>query len=206
MTIYFNFLSAKKSSDAKDAVILVDVETAKECPFAISFLAKKNSIDLSNYFKPVTTDTPIVDDLPEENEFSTTWCEKYELADDKKTWRLIAAPEPAPETNLTDQNSSSEVLTIVSAMPQLESRIASIFLLGVEALRINSEQLNQVVGLKMDTDNKFFQDIILAVRSEPYVKGANMAQLGAMINGIKDAFPQGDKPTELSVICNFVKQ
>ncbi|MEG2569330.1 MAG: RecE family exodeoxyribonuclease, partial [Acinetobacter sp.] len=93
MTIYFNYLSAKKSSNAKDMVILVDVETAKECPFAISFLAKQTGIDLSNYFKPVTTDTPIVDDLPEENEFSTTWCEKYELADDKKTWRLIAPPE-----------------------------------------------------------------------------------------------------------------
>lgn len=206
MTIYFNFLSAKKSSDAKDAVILVDVETAKECPFAISFLAKKNSIDLSNYFKPVTTDTPIVDDLPEENEFSTTWCEKYELADDKKTWRLIAAPESAPETNLTVQNDSSEVLTIVSAMSQLESRIASIFLHGVEELRLTREQVSQVIALKMDTDNKFFQDIILAVHSEPYVKGANMTQLGALINGIKEAFPQTDKPTELSMICNFVKQ
>lgn len=206
MTIYFNFLSAKKSSDAKDAVILVDVETAKECPFAISFLAKQNGIDLSNYFKPVTTDTPIVDDLPEENEFSTTWCEKYELADDKKTWRLIAAPEPAPETNLTDQNDSSEVLTIVSAMPQLESRIASIFLHGVEELRLTREQVSQVIALKMDTDNKFFQDIILAVHSEPYVKGANMTQLGALINGIKEAFPQTDKPAELGMICNFVKQ
>lgn len=208
MTMFLNYLGAKKSSGLKDLAVVVDVEVAKECPFAISFLAKQAKIDLNNFFKPVTTEVPASDDVPAENEFCDTWCDKYEITEDKKTWRLIAAPEPAPEPepNPVIEDSAAESLTIVSAMPQLESRIASLFLLGVEALRINREQMNEVIAIKMDTDNKFFQDILLAMRSEPYVKGANMTQLGAMVNGIKEAFPQGDKPTELSMICNFVKQ
>lgn len=197
MTIYFNFLSAKKSSDAKDTVILVDVETAKECPFAISFLAKQNGIDLSNYFKPVTTDTPIVDDLPEENEFSTTWCEKYELADDKKTWRLIAPPEV--ETKIDDE------LIKVSAKP-LDFRFTALWLHGDETETITREQMSAVVAMIMDTDDNFYQNILLSVRSEQYAKDATLTQLGALVKATKEVFAYTDRPAQLGVISNFFKQ
>lgn len=197
MAIYFNFLSAKKSSDAKDAVILVDVETAKECPFAISFLAKQNGIDLSNYFKPVTTDTPIVDDLPEENEFSTAWCDKYELADDKKTWQLIAPPEV--ETKIDDE------LIKVSAKP-LDFRFTALWLHGVDVETITREQMSAVVAMIMDTDDNFYQNILLSVRSEQYAKDATLTQLGALVKATKEVFAYTDRPAQLGVISNFFKQ
>lgn len=197
MSIYFNFLSAKKSSDAKDAVILVDVETAKECPFAISFLAKQNGFDLSNYFKPVTTDTPVVDDLPEENEFSTTWCEKYELADDKKTWRLIAPPEV--ETKVDDE------LIKVSAKP-LDFRFTALWLHGDEIETITREQMSAVVAMIMDTDDNFYQNILLSVRSEQYAKDATLTQLGALVKATKEVFAYTDRPAQLGTISNFFKQ
>lgn len=197
MTIYFNFLSAKKSSDAKDAVVLVDVETAKECPFAISFLAKQNGIDLSNYFKPVTTDTPIVDDLPEENEFSTEWCEKYELADDKKTWQLIAPPEV--ETKIDDE------LIKVSAKP-LDFRFTALWLHGDETETISREQMSAVVAMIMDTDDNFYQNILLSVRSEQYAKDATLTQLVALVKATKEVFAYTDRPAQLGVISNFFKQ
>lgn len=197
MTIYFNLLSAKKSSDAKDAVVLVDVETAKECPFAISFLAKQNGIDLSNYFKPVTTDTPIIDDLPEENEFSTEWCEKYELADDKKTWQLIAPPEV--ETKIDDE------LIKVSAKP-LDFRFTAQWLHGVDVETITREQMSAVVAMIMDTDDNFYQNILLSVRSEQYAKDATLTQLGALVKATKEVFAYTDRPAQLGVISNFFKQ
>lgn len=197
MTIYFNFLSAKKSSDAKDAIILVDVETAKECPFAISFLAKQNGIDLSNYFKPVTTDTPIVDDLPEENEFSTEWCEKYELTDDKKTWQLIAPPEV--ETKVDDE------LIKVTAKP-LDFRFTALWLHGDKTETITREQMSAVVAMIMDTDDNFYQNILLSVRSEQYAKDATLTQLGALVKATKEVFAYTDRPAQLGVISNFFKQ
>jgi len=197
MTIYFNYLSAKKSSNAKDMVILVDVETAKECPFAISFLAKQTGIDLSNYFKPVTTDTPIVDDLPEENEFSTTWCEKYKLAEDKKTWRLIAPPEA--ETKIDDD------LIKVSEKP-LDFRFTSVWKHGPETETVTREQMNDVVAMIMDTDDNFFQNILLSVRGEQFAKDATLQQLGALAQATKDVFMYTDRPAELGQISNFIKQ
>nr|WP_279079312.1 RecE family exodeoxyribonuclease [Hafnia alvei] len=197
MTIYFNLLSAKKSSDAKDAVVLVDVETAKECPFAISFLAKQAGMDLSNYFKPVTTDTPIVDDLPEENEFSTAWCDKYELADDKKTWRLIAPPEA--ETKIDDD------LVKVSAKP-LDFRFTALWLHGDETETITREQMSAVVAMIMDTDDNFYQNILLSVRSEQFAKDTTLTQLGALVKATKEVFAYTDRPAQLGVISNFFKQ
>lgn len=196
MTIYFNLLSAKKSSDAKDIVILVDVETAKECPFAISFLAKQTGIDLSNYFKPVTTDTPIVDDLPEENEFSTTWCEKYELANDKKTWRLIANEEaPQPEVELIN----------ISTRP-LDFRFSSLWLFGPETETITREQMKDVIDMIADTGDNFSQNILLCVRGEQFAKDATLQQLGALAQATKDVFMYTDRPAELGQISNFIKQ
>nr|WP_279078352.1 RecE family exodeoxyribonuclease [Hafnia alvei] len=196
MTIYFNFLSAKKSSNAKDAVILVDVETAKECPFAISFLAKKNSIDLSNYFKPVTTDTPIVDDLPEENKFSTTWCEKYELTDDKKTWRLIATEEaPQPDVELIN----------ISTRP-LDFRFSSLWLFGPETETITREQMKDVINMIADTADNFAQNILLCVRGEQFAKNATLSQLSALAQATKEAFVYTDRPAEIGTISNFFKQ
>lgn len=196
MTTYFNLLSAKKSSDAKDMVILVDVETAKECPFAISFLAKQTGIDLSNYFKAVTTDTPIVDDLPEENEFSTTWCEKYELADDKKTWRLIADEEaPQPEVELIN----------ISTRP-LDFRFSSLWLFGPETETITREQMKDVIDMIADTGDNFAQNILLCVRGEQFAKDATLQQLGALAQATKDVFMYTDRPAELGQISNFIKQ
>lgn len=196
MTIYFNFLSAKKSSDAKDAVVLVDVETAKECPFAISFLAKQNGIDLSNYFKPVTTDTPIVDDLPVENEFCTTWCEKYELADDKKTWRLIATEEaPQPDVELIN----------ISTRP-LDFRFSSLWLFGPETETITREQMKDVINMIADTADNFAQNILLCVRGEQFAKNATLSQLGALVQATKEAFVYTDRPAEIGTISNFFKQ
>lgn len=44
---------------------------------------------------PVRTDMPVFDDLPEESELDTTWCDRYELAEDARTWKKIVAAETA---------------------------------------------------------------------------------------------------------------
>lgn len=40
---------------------------------------------------PVRTDVPVFDDLPKEGVLDDTWCDRYELAEDAKTWQKIVA-------------------------------------------------------------------------------------------------------------------
>jgi exodeoxyribonuclease VIII len=42
--------------------------------------------------QPVRTDWPVVDDLPEEGKLDNTWCDRYELNEDGRSWKLISRP------------------------------------------------------------------------------------------------------------------
>lgn len=197
MSAFTNHLSAKKTSGLKDLIIIIDAEQAKECASIITFLAKQAKLDLNNYFKPVVTNTPIFDDLPEENIFCDTFCDKYELADDKKTWQLIAPPEV--ETKIDDE------LIKVSAKP-LDFRFTALWLHGVDIETITREQMSAVVAMIMDTDDNFYQNILLSVRSEQFAKDATLTQLGALVKATKEVFAYTDRPAQLGVISNFFKQ
>lgn len=197
MSEFTNHLSAKKTSGLKDLIIIIDAEQAKECASIITFLAKQAKLDLNNYFKPVVTNTPIFDDLPEENVFCDTFCDKYELADDKKTWQLIAPPEV--ETKVDDE------LIKVSAKP-LDFRFTALWLHGVDVETITREQMSAVVAMIMDTDDNFYQNILLSIRSEQYAKDATLIQLGALVKATKEVFAYTDRPAQLGVISNFFKQ
>lgn len=198
MPAFTNYLAAKKSSGVKDAIIVIDAEQAKECASIITFLAKQAKFDLNNYFKPAVTHTPVFDDLPEENIFCETFCDKYELTgDDKKTWQLIAPPEV--ETKVDDD------LVKVSAKP-LDFRFTALWLFGCGIETITREQMNAVLGAIMDTDDNFFQNVLLSVRSERFAKDATMLQLSALVKATQDVFLYTDRPAQLGVISNFFKQ
>lgn len=197
MSAFTNHLSAKKTSGLKDLIIIIDAEQAKECASIITFLAKQAKLDLNNYFKPVVTNTPIFDDLPEENIFCDTFCDKYELADDKKSWRLISPPEA--ETKIDDD------LVKVSAKP-LDFRFTALWLHGVDVETITREQMSAVVAMIMDTDDNFYQNILLSVRSEQFAKDATLTELGALVKATKEVFAYTDRPAQLGVISNFFKQ
>ncbi|MCE0802019.1 hypothetical protein LVQ77_17180 [Buttiauxella sp. S04-F03] len=79
----------------------------------------------ADYMLPVRTNVPVFDDLPEERVLDASWGERYELADDSKTWQKIVAvvdatPEspviadaPAPTTEIiaTAETSSAPTAT-----------------------------------------------------------------------------------------------
>jgi exodeoxyribonuclease VIII len=46
-----------------------------------------------DYAKPVCTDFPVYNDLPEESTVDYTWCKRYELQDDGRTWLPKAGAE-----------------------------------------------------------------------------------------------------------------
>lgn len=77
----------------------------------------------ADYMLPVRTDMPVFDDLPEEGVLDAAWGERYELADDNRTWKKIAAvvdetPEApvvtdavVPENPVTEETSMESAAT-----------------------------------------------------------------------------------------------
>lgn len=101
----FLLRKAKKSSGEPDVVLWASDDFESTCA-TLDYLIVKSGKKLSNYFKAVATNFPVVNDLPPEGEIDFTWSERYQLSKDSMTWELKpgAAPddahhqEDAPET------------------------------------------------------------------------------------------------------------
>ncbi|ECR4399109.1 exodeoxyribonuclease VIII [Salmonella enterica subsp. enterica] len=77
---------AKGKSGKKSVFAVIEANNDKRALRDFENLVEDNNLDSENYFKPLITDTPVVDDLPATGVLSETWCDKYVLQDDKKTW------------------------------------------------------------------------------------------------------------------------
>ncbi len=89
---FFHLLKASQKSGKKDAVIWFTTKSAARAALTLDVALEDADIETGrgkDYAKPVRTDMPIVDDLPEEGVIDYTWCERYTLADDQRTWNVI---------------------------------------------------------------------------------------------------------------------
>ncbi|MFG6076959.1 RecE family exodeoxyribonuclease [Erwinia sp. OPT-41] len=97
MPAYSYFLKAKQKFDKKSLFIHFDAKDDKAALNKIAYLMDESDLDDAHYFKPVRTDFPVVDDLPPENVFDDTWCDRYELVG--KTWQPIPGPAETVKIN-----------------------------------------------------------------------------------------------------------
>ncbi len=96
---FFHLLKASQKSGKKDAVIWFTAKSAARANLQLDVALEDAEIETGrgkDYAKPVRTDMPVVDDLPEEGVIDYTWCERYTLAEDQRTWNVIpgAAQQP----------------------------------------------------------------------------------------------------------------
>jgi len=89
---FFHLLKASQKSGKKDAVIWFTAKSAARANLQLDVALEDAEIETGrgkDYAKPIRTDMPIVDDLPEEGVIDYTWCERYTLAEDQRTWNVI---------------------------------------------------------------------------------------------------------------------
>ncbi len=101
----FLLRKAKKSSGEPDVVLWASDDFESTCA-TLDYLIVKSGKKLSNYFKAVATNFPVVNDLPPEGEIDFTWSERYQLSKDSMTWELKpgAAPDNAHYQGNTNVN------------------------------------------------------------------------------------------------------
>ncbi|EEU9150533.1 exodeoxyribonuclease VIII [Escherichia coli] len=101
----FLLRKAKKLSGEPDVVLWASDDLESTCA-TLDYLIVKSGKKLSNYFKAVATNFPVVNDLPPEGEIDFTWCERYQLGKDSVTWKLKpgAAPDNAHYQGNTNVN------------------------------------------------------------------------------------------------------
>ncbi|HDG1692512.1 TPA: PD-(D/E)XK nuclease-like domain-containing protein [Kluyvera georgiana] len=219
---FFYVVKATQKSGKKDAVIWFTAKTEARANLQLDVELEDAGIETGrgkDYMKPVRTDFPVFNDLPEESTVDLTWCERYELADDQRTWQLKEAAAPQDTFHQEDAGSDDaaeeeqeettgskiiDTLDNIAPMPFRIQLLAQFNAEGGHVWHINKETRAHLASLEMDTDNTYVQNLLLAVENCPEVKTFDMPTLWKLTTAVKAVFPQ-DKRSELNQVIQFVK-
>ncbi|WP_040233534.1 RecE family exodeoxyribonuclease, partial [Citrobacter pasteurii] len=110
---FFYVVKATQKSGKQDAVVWFTAKTEARANLQLDVALEDAGIETGrgkDYARPIRTDFPVVDGLPEEGEVDFTWCDRYELQDDGHTWLPKAAGD-VDTTIPTDVKTTDEVAT-----------------------------------------------------------------------------------------------
>ena len=205
----FLLRKAKKSSGEPDVVLWTSDDFESTCA-TLDYLIVKSGKKLSNYFKAVATNFPVVNDLPPEGEIDFTWSERYQLSKDSMTWELKpgAAPDDvhhqdnAQETNelaggqeenaQADAHEDCQDCEVSVATLRFTQRLLHIFTYAAGDRKYlhhaTREQREHITALEMDQENSYVQNLLLAIRGMAEPTTLDNAALLHLTDAIKAVF------------------
>ncbi len=219
---FFHLLKASQKSGKKDAVIWFTAKSAARAALTLDVALEDADIETGrgkDYAKPVRTDMPVFNDLPEESTIDYTWCERYTLADDQRTWNVIpgAASQSetiiAPDSATSDENQPAAAVTAtdtadVGSTSQLENRSPAVrfavHLLGDKYLsEISQEQHIVANELATDEGNVYFQCLLKAKNDVADISDLSLHAEWKLVQAVKEVFPQ-DKEHDPELVAAFM--
>lgn len=152
------------------------------------------------------TPFPVVDDLPEEGEVDFTWCDRYELQDDGRTWLPKAAGDvvttiPADVKNTDEVATSDENVSLENRTPAV--RFAFHLMSDKYQTHVTKEQQLAASEMSLDESNTYLQNLLQVKNDVPEVGELSLNAEWKMIQAIKDIFEQGEEH-EPEVIAAFM--
>ncbi|MFO3905829.1 RecE family exodeoxyribonuclease [Enterobacter hormaechei] len=218
---FFYLVKATQKSGKPDAVVWLSANTQSRAALQLDVALEDAGIETGrgkDYGKPIRTDMPVVDDLPEEGVVCFEFCKRYALGDDQRTWNMIPGAASQDETTLAPVTTSEADLPAAPATSidtvdvgktsLLENRTPAVrfavHLLGDKYLsEISQEQ--QIVATELATDegNAYFQNLLQAKNDVADISDLSLHAEWKLVHAIKDVFPQ-DKEHEPALLATFM--
>ncbi|CAI1789199.1 Exodeoxyribonuclease 8 [Serratia quinivorans] len=198
--VYAFYLKAKQKTGKPSLFIWFDAKNDSRAQRDLANYIEDAELEEKDYFKAARTDYPVNDDLPPEGAFSDTWCDRYELADDKRTWQLI--------TTAGEQQQEQNKPTGEYFATNLDKHtvIAAAWLYDRDCLKLNEDQLKTAKALVMDDAQRYPQNVILALTSLKQFEFLYPEMPVAAIAGMKAVWPPFGKAPELGKLCQFATE
>nr|WP_153879983.1 RecE family exodeoxyribonuclease [Citrobacter freundii] len=212
---FFNVVKATQKSGKQDAVVWFTAKTEARANLQLDVALEDAGIEMGrgkDYAKPIRTDFPVYNDLPEEGEVDFTWCDRYELAEDQRTWNVKQQAEDESVDDADTEDSTAEEsqqaeqpqLITVATLP-LRQRLLAQFISDEYAYHIDAEQKKIIQGLELDVDNSYVQNLLLAAENVEFFKNAAEIDISRVVAALKTVFPVEGKRTELSLVMRFIR-
>ncbi|MHA0989012.1 3'-5' exonuclease [Enterobacter ludwigii] len=208
---FFHLIKATQKSGKEDAVIWFTSKTEARANLQLDVELEEAGIETGrgkDYSKPVRTDFPVYNDLPEESTVDYTWCKRYELQDDGRTWLPKAGAE---STGAMDNTTAPEpivkVETTIESVP-LENRTPAVrFAVHLTSDKyqshITKEQQLAASEMSLDEGNTYLQNLLLAKSDIPEVAELSLNAEWKLVQAIKQVFAP-DEAHETENIAAFM--
>ncbi|WP_407222306.1 RecE family exodeoxyribonuclease [Enterobacter roggenkampii] len=205
---FFYVVKATQKSGKEDAVIWFTAKSEARANLQLDVELEDAGIETGrgkDYAKPVRTDFPVYNDLPEESTVDYTWCKHYELQDDGRTWLpKVGAESTGAMDNTAAQETSVNVETTVESVP-LENRTPAVrFAVHLTSDKyqshISKEQQLAASEMSLDEGNTYLQNLLLAKNDIPEVAELSLNAEWKLVQAIKQVFAP-DEAHEAEVIA-----
>ncbi|GEM_PF-126014 len=205
---FFYHIKATQKSGKPDGVLWFTAKTESRAALQLDVELEDAGIETGRgkeYLKPVRTDFPVFNDLPEESTIDYTWCERYQLADDQRTWNVIPGTASQSETIVATNTTSGANIpaapltstdAVDAGISQLENRTPAVrfavHLLGDKYLsEISQEQHIVANELATDEGNVYFQCVLKAKNDVADISDLSLHAEWKLVQAVKEVFPQG---------------
>ncbi|MDM3200411.1 PD-(D/E)XK nuclease-like domain-containing protein [Citrobacter sp. Cf095] len=206
---FFNVVKATQKSGKQDAVVWFTAKTEARANLMLDVALEDAGIETGrgkDYAKPIRTDFPVVDDLPEEGEVDFTWCDRYELQEDGHTWLPKAAGDvvttiPADVKTTDEVATSNENVSLENRTPAV--RFAVHLMIDKYQTHITKEQQLAASEMSLDEGNTYLQSMLVAKNDVPETAKLSLNAEWKMIQAVKDIFAP-DEEHEPKLISAFM--
>lgn len=209
---FFHLIKATQKSGKEDAVIWFTAKSEARANLQLDVELEDAGIETGrgkDYSKPIRTDFPVYNDLPEECKVDYTWCKRYELQDDGRTWLPKAGAEStgAVDNNTAAPETTTTVETTVESVP-LENRTPAVrFAVHLTSDKyqshITKEQQLAASEMSLEEGNTYLQNLILAKNDIPEVAALSLNAEWKLVQAIKQVFAP-DEVHETENIASFM--
>lgn len=208
---FFFVVKATQKSGKEDAVIWFTAKSEARANLQLDVELEDAGIETGrgkDYSKPVRTDFPVYNDLPEESTVDYTWCKRYALQDDGRTWLPKAGAESTEAVdNTAAPKTTVKVVTTVESVP-LENRTPAVrFAVHLTSDKyqsnITKEQQLAASEMSLDEGNTYLQNLLLAKNDIPEVAELSLNAEWKLVQAIKQVFAP-DEAHETEIIAAFM--
>ncbi|MCE9798323.1 PD-(D/E)XK nuclease-like domain-containing protein [Citrobacter portucalensis] len=210
---FFNVVKATQKSGKQDAVVWFTAKTEARANLMLDVALEDAGIETGrgkDYAKPIRTDFPVVDGLPKEGEVDLTWCDRYELQDDGRTWlpkaagvstSAVDAPSTPTPTVIVEDATASEIVPVENRTPAV--RFAVHLMIDKYQTHVTKEQQLAASEMSLDEGNTYIQSLLVAKSDVPETAKLSLNAEWKMIQAVKDIFTP-DEEHEPRLIAAFM--
>ena len=206
-------VKATQKSGKPDAFVWFTAKTEARANLMLDVALEDAGIETGrgkDYAKPIRTDFPVVDGLPKEGEVDLTWCDRYELQDDGRTWLpkaagvstgSVDAPSTPIPTVIVEDATASEIVPVENRTPAV--RFAAHLMNDKYQTHVTKEQQLAASEMSLDEGNTYLHSLLVARNDVPATAKLSLNAEWKMIRAVKDIFTP-DEEYEPRLIAAFM--